>query len=102
LRFLFSFRFSSSVIALRDDNGNIVNTYHYDPFGLVLKAKESVPNDYMFVGQWGVLREHSVPYLYRMRSRHYDALIGRFISYDPLGKATMTDFLIYSCEQISL
>ncbi|KAK3709146.1 hypothetical protein QZH41_018059, partial [Actinostola sp. cb2023] len=93
----YEFNGEGSVIGLRDDNGNIVNTYHYDPFGLVLKAKESVPNDYMFVGQWGVLREHSVPYLYRMRSRNYDALIGRFISYDPLGYRTLeTNLYLYA------
>jgi RHS repeat-associated protein len=76
----------SSVISLIDDHGKAINSYHYGPFGTILNFHESISNDFLFVGQWGVIREKGIPYLYRMRSRHYDAQIGRFISYDPFGK----------------
>ncbi|XP_020894786.1 uncharacterized protein LOC110233799 [Exaiptasia diaphana] len=86
-----------SVIGLIDENGDIVNSYHYDPYGIILKAEERVRNDFLFVGQWGVVRDKAVPFLYKMRSRYYDAMVGRFISYDPLEYSTLeTNLYVYA------
>lgn len=58
----------------------------YDPFGRMLERDEQFPQDFTFVGQWGVTAEREFKDVYWMRSRYYDAQFGRFFSLDPLGK----------------
>ena len=52
----------------------------------MLEKDEQFPQDFTFVGQWGVTAEREFKDVYRMRSRYYDAQFGRFFSLDPLGK----------------
>ena len=79
-----------SVVGVLGPSGDHVNRYTYDPFGRMLEADEELPQDFTFIGQWGVTADRELKDIYWMRSRHYDAQLGRFLSIDPLGKSTST------------
>ena len=74
-------------------SGDLVNRYSYDPFGRMLEFDEKLPQDFTFIGQWGVTADREFRDIYWMRSRHYDAQLGRFLSFDPLGKSAFTKYL---------
>ncbi|XP_078355806.1 uncharacterized protein LOC144640574 [Oculina patagonica] len=74
-----------SVVGVLDPSGDRVNRYSYDPFGRLLEVDEKLPQDFTFIGQWGVTADRELRDIYWMRSRHYDAQLGRFLSIDPLG-----------------
>ena len=79
-----------SVVALSDDDGEIVERYRYWPYGCVMVANES--GDYA-VGSsaWGnpflftARRLDDETGLYYYRARYYDCWLGRFLQQDPLG-----------------
>ena len=52
----------------------------------MLEFDEALPQDFTFIGQWGVTADRELRGIFWMRSRHYDAQLGRFLSFDPLGK----------------
>jgi len=68
---------------ITDENGNVVNLYRYSPFGKYLEKRESIPNPFTFVGEFGVMDDGNG--LNYMRMRYYSPEIGRFLSEDPLG-----------------
>jgi RHS repeat-associated protein len=68
---------------LTDSAGAVVNSYDYSPFGVSLKADESVANPFRYVGRFGVMEEGNG--LIFMRARYYSASAGRFVSQDPIG-----------------
>ena len=74
--------FRGSVVAIVDDNGNITHKYQYDEFGKVTQKEEADYNPFQYIGKYGVmcLTDHQ----YYMRARHYDPIIGRFLSEDPI------------------
>jgi RHS repeat-associated protein len=88
-----------SIVALSDDNGNVVESYRYRAYGdldeirdrdnqLVLDANgrldaSRVKNPYTFQGRRLDFEEGSG--LMHFRARYYDPKLGRFISRDPLG-----------------
>lgn len=76
-----------SVVGVLGPSGDRVNRYSYDPFGRMLEFDEELPQDFTFIGQWGVTADRELRDIYWMRSRHYDAQLGRFLSFDPLGKS---------------
>jgi len=82
-RYCYHFNGTASTIAITDMNQNLVNSYAYDPFGQILAQQETIPQPFMYVGQYGVMAEPNG--LYYMRARYYDPNVGRFISEDPLG-----------------
>ena len=51
----------------------------------MLEFDEALPQDFTFIGQWGVTADRELKDIFWMRSRHYDAQLGRFLSFDPLG-----------------
>ena len=68
---------------MTNSKGDVVNTYAYDPFGVLLEKRETQQNDLLFAGKWGV---RSLPYLegvYSMRHRIYFTHYGRFGAIDP-------------------
>jgi RHS repeat-associated protein len=71
-----------STTGITNGIGSYVNTYAYLPFGERLMATESIDNPFEFVGEYGVM--HDGNGLHFMRSRYYDASLGRFHSPDPL------------------
>ena len=82
-RYCYHFNPTGSTVALTDMSGSVVNSYAYDPFGVILAQNESISQPFTFVGQYGVMLESEG--LYYMRARYYDPNVGRFISEDPLG-----------------
>jgi len=73
---------SGNTIAMTDSSGNMVNKYAYDEFGNLVNVEESVPNPFLFVGQYGVMDDDNG--LLYMRARYYDPQVGRFINKDPI------------------
>lgn len=70
-----------SVIAISDENWNIVENYKYDVYGNILDYTEStIWNDIYYTG-----REFDKEVgLYYNRARYYSAKLGRFIWRDPI------------------
>ncbi len=73
---------TGSTVALSDPNGNLTDTYAYDPFGQVAGGQAATRNPFHYVGQFGVMDEGGG--LLFMRHRYMDAATGRFISQDTL------------------
>ncbi|MCG2678726.1 MAG: hypothetical protein L6455_01985 [Kiritimatiellae bacterium] len=70
-----------SVVALTDENGNVIGRYEYAPFGKILSQPDGIDNKFTFQG-----REYDRDSgLYYYRTRYLDPEIGRFISRDPIG-----------------
>jgi len=88
-RYYYHFDGLGSVVALSDDNGNIVESYQYDPFGAVTiydagdqaVSESAYDNPYRFTAR----RFDNETSLYYYRARMYDPEIGRFLQTDPLG-----------------
>ena len=58
----------------------------------MLEFNEALPQDFTFIGQWGVTADRELRDIYWMRSRHYDVQLGRFLSFDPLGKSAFKKY----------
>lgn len=90
-RYCYHFNATGSTVALTDMSQAVVNSYAYDPFGVILGQQETISQPFKFVGQYGVMAEPSPTGgqtgLYYMRARYYDPNVGRFISEDPIGFA---------------
>jgi RHS repeat-associated protein/uncharacterized repeat protein (TIGR01451 family) len=62
--------------------GDVINTYDYDPWGVLLDSSETVPNPFRYVGRFGVIEsKRGLPL---MRARYYSPDFGRFLTPDPL------------------
>lgn len=79
----------NSIIALSDENAQIVEYYEYDAYGNIIKSETmkddkdntlQTLNPYRFTG-----REFDTDDLYYYRARYYDPTLGRFITPDPIG-----------------
>ena len=74
-----------SIKKIIDKDGNTLNSYKYDPFGILLQKSEQVHNIFQYRGSLGIVKHSELQDMYSMRDRVYDARLGRFISIDPLG-----------------
>lgn len=74
--------FRGSIVAITDQSANIVNKYNYDPTGLITDQSEAIPNQFKYVGKYGVMSDNN--YLHYMRARYMDSRTGRFLSEDPV------------------
>jgi RHS repeat-associated protein len=79
-----------SVIALTDENGNVMTTYTYDPFGNVTVSGEASDNPFQYTG-----REDDGTGLYYYRARYYSPELQRFISEDPMRLMAGVNFFAY-------
>ncbi len=79
-----------SVTDLVNENGNVVNHYEYDSFGMMVWRNENVRNPYTYTGR--EYDEDTQLYYYRMR--YYDPAIGRFIQQDPALKPIERPFSV--------
>lgn len=90
------------MLALADENGNIVESYEYDAWGNVLSIKDGsgtvlsqseIGNRYLWQG-----REYdSETGLYYFRARWYNPETGRWLSKDPIGIAGGLNLYVF-CE----
>jgi len=70
-----------SIVALTDSSAKVVQEYEYDSFGKLHDQQNRIKQPYTFTGrEWD--RETG---LYYYRARYYEAGVGRFISFDPMG-----------------
>ena len=69
------------IIALSDENGEIVEEISYNPFGVSSIEQSEFGNPYMFTAR----RLDAETGLYFYRSRYYDPQKGRFIQRNPMG-----------------
>jgi len=69
-----------SIIALTDENGQVVVRYEYDAWSNIMGVRGGdIKNRYRYTG-----REYdSESGLYYYRARYYDAVVGRFVQKDP-------------------
>lgn len=67
------------VTALVDENGNIVNSYSYDPWGSIESETEAVENRFKYAGEY---EDKWTGFVY-LRNRYYDTKTRRFIQEDP-------------------
>lgn len=68
------------VVMLLDEQGNVKNSYSYDPWGKIASESETVSNSIKYAGEY-YDAENGLIYL---RNRYYDPSIGRFTSEDPI------------------
>ena len=78
----YSFDALGNTRQMTDNSAAVLNSYDYDAFGEATVATEVVPNEFRFLGRFGVADEESG--LHFMRARFYIASAGRFASPDPL------------------
>ncbi len=81
----YDFDVLSNTVGLTNAVGAYVNRYRFLPFGETTTVLAGLPNPFTFVGQFGVMEDGSGTF--HMRLRNYDAVVGQFISMDPLGLA---------------
>ncbi len=85
--YFYHFNLRGDTIFLTDKEGNVTDRYAYRPYGKLLKHEGNISQPFTFVGKYGVRNEHGS--IYYMRSRYYDANLGRFLSFDPLWPAVL-------------
>jgi RHS repeat-associated protein len=76
-RFYYIFDGLGSVVAVTDQNGNVANTYRYEPFGKISSQTGSTPNPWTYAG--GYLDGTG---LVKFGSRYYDPSLGRWTQRD--------------------
>jgi RHS repeat-associated protein len=84
--YYYHFDRSGNTVALTDATGfNVTDQYAYDadPFAFGITKTGTTPNQFTFVGKYGVMDEGDN--IFYMRARYYDAEAGRFLSEDPIG-----------------
>ena len=89
--YYYHFNGLGSVIALTDENGDLVETYSYNVFGTPTIydgdgdeiSASAIGNPYMFTGR----RYDEDTGLYYYRLRDYNPVLGRFMQNDPIGYA---------------
>ena len=68
---------------LTDSSRSVVNTYIYDAWGQAVSISQTVSNFFRWIGELGYYFDDEVDGYY-VRARHYDTVIGRWSSQDPL------------------
>ena len=85
-----------SVLGEVDPNGNITSSRKYDVYGLVRGGNNTAgTSSHKFVGQLGHPSEDNSGLIY-MRARHYDPVVGRFVSEDPVQHNS--NWLVYASD----
>ncbi len=90
----YDFDLTGNTIGITNAAGNYVNSYAYLPFGQATTIRATTTNGFTFVGQFGVTAIAGG--LLSMRFRVYDPITGQFLSNDPLGVASDTNFRRYA------
>jgi len=65
------------VTSIWDIQGSLLNTYEYDPWGVVLEKTGMLDNPFQYSGEY-----QDAPGRQYLRARYYDANVGRFLTED--------------------
>jgi len=65
------------VTSIWDIQGSLLNTYEYDPWGVVLEKTGMLDNPFQYSGEY-----QDTPGRQYLRARYYDANVGRFLTED--------------------
>ncbi|MEI7900906.1 MAG: RHS repeat-associated core domain-containing protein, partial [bacterium] len=79
----YAFDAIGSTRELTGNAGTIVSSYNYDALGATTLNNEAIPNEFRFVGRFGLSDESTD--LHFMRARYYNSDLSRFTSQDPSG-----------------
>ncbi len=71
-----------STVGITSQDGQLVQSQAYQPFGEVMSSSIGFPSEYGFMAQLGVV--HEAARLLQMRARFYSPSLGRFIQPDPI------------------
>ena len=82
-----------STIALSNDAGQVTGRAGYSAYGIWLNAAGVMNTPFMWQGAFGVQTDPNG--LHHMRARYYHAVMGRFLSEDPLGLAAGPNVYAY-------
>jgi RHS repeat-associated protein len=77
-----------NTLALTDDTELVTDKYAYGPYGEAAGSSGATPNQFRYVGKFGVMREDNG--LIFMRARFYDPTTKRFMGKDPV-KGSIAD-----------
>ncbi len=72
-----------SVVALSDENGEIIERRYYEPYGAIMEGTANGP------GYTGHLHDEATGLVY-MQQRYYDPVLGKFLSVDPISESAQT------------
>jgi RHS repeat-associated protein len=90
-----------SVVALTDSNGNVVDTYKYEPYGALSASTGTVPNPWRFAGYYF----DSATGLYKVGERYYGTGTGRWLQRDsidsPLDSSGWNRFLYAADDPVN-
>ena len=81
-RHFYHFDEMGNTVMLTGDSGAMTDSYAITPYGEIADHIGTTSNPFTWQGRYGVIQEGAG--LYYLRSRHYDASAGRFISRDPV------------------
>jgi RHS repeat-associated protein len=81
----YDFDLTGNTTELTGEDGAVLNTYSYLPFGEQLTVTGATPNPFTYGAMFGILENANG--LYAMRARDYDPTLGAFLSNDPIGLA---------------
>lgn len=79
-----------TTLFLTDGAGAVSDAYAYTAYGRLLRHTGTSEQPFTFLGTRGVRAEDGTS-LYHMRARWYDARTARFVSFDPLWTALLSD-----------
>jgi RHS repeat-associated protein len=74
-----------SIVGLTDSSGAVVQTYKYEPYGLLRSSTGSVSNPFRFAG--GYRTGSGFGEMYKFGARNYNPVLGRWTQPDPIDQA---------------
>ncbi len=83
VRDYYAFDASGNTRLVLGEEGAVLASYAYSPFGTPLQVEEALDNPFTFGGASGIMKEDNG--LYFMRARYLHPDLGRFLSPDPIG-----------------
>jgi RHS repeat-associated protein len=92
----YDFNNIGSTVGITGTNGQYVNTYVYLPSGQANTLSAGLPNEFAFLGQWGVMSEPNG--LDFMHARFEAPSLGRFLNLDPLGVVGGANLFTYAAN----
>jgi RHS repeat-associated protein len=79
-KYYYLFDGQGSVVGLTDSNGNEVNAYDYDPYGVILNETQGQANPFQYEGGYF----ESSTGLVKFGTRYYNPSLGRWTQQDPV------------------